>query len=151
MYRQGCYLRVFFHTIFEKQFRRPIVELVDPHPPIQCCHYQANFQLAWKFQEYFHTDRFKYILEGKSTKFYRKRALTSTIVAANLDKPHHAKMDLNKKFRPMKKTIQTFKLDAQGFQKTMFENPPTQKFFWHCPHPGLNQGPLDLRSNALPT
>ena len=51
----------------------------------------------------------------------------------------------------MKKTIQTFKLDAQGFQKTMFENPPTQKFFWHCPHPGLNQGPLDLRSNALLT
>ena len=43
--------------------------------------------------------------------------------------PNHAKMDLNKKFRPMKKTIQTFKLDAQGFQKTMFENPPTQKFF----------------------
>ena len=42
---------------------------------------------------------------------------------------HHAKMDLNKKFRPMKKTIQTFKLDAQGFQKNMFENPPTQKFF----------------------
>ena len=42
---------------------------------------------------------------------------------------HHAKMDLNKKFRPKKKIIQTFKVDAQGFQKTMFENPPTQKFF----------------------
>ena len=28
----------------------------------------------------------KNILEGKSTKFYRKRALTSTFVATNLDK-----------------------------------------------------------------
>ena len=30
--------------------------------------------------------RNKYILKGKSTKFYQKRALTSTFVAANLDK-----------------------------------------------------------------
>ena len=51
----------------------------------------------------------------------------------------------------MKKTIQTFKLDAQGFQKNMFENPPTQNFFGHRPHPGLNQGPFGLRSNALLT
>ena len=64
---------------------------------------------------------------------------------------HHAKMDLNKKFRPMKKTIQTFKLDVKGFQKTKFENPLTQNFFGHRPHPGLNQGPFGLRSNALLT
>ena len=53
---------------------------------------------------------------------------------------HHAKMDLNKKFRPMKKTIQTFKLDAQGFQKTMFENPPTQKIFLTLPPPRIEPG-----------
>ena len=37
----------------------------------------------------------------------------------------HAKMDLNKKSRPMKNNIQAFKLDAQGFKIIMFENLPT--------------------------
>ena len=57
-----------------------------------------------------------------------------------MNSAHHAQMDLNKKSRPMKKTIQTFKLDAQGFQKTMFENPPTQNFFWTSPPPGIEPG-----------
>ena len=36
-----------------------------------------------------------------------------------------AKLDLNKKSFPKKKTIQTFTIDAQGFRKTKNENPPT--------------------------
>ena len=38
----------------------------------------------------------------------------------------HAKMDLNKKSRPMKNNIQTW---YPRVQKTMFENPHTQIFF----------------------
>ena len=40
----------------------------------------------------------------------------------------------------MKKTIQTFKLDAQGFQKNMFENPQTLNFFMTSPPPGIEPG-----------
>ena len=32
---------------------------------------------------------------------------------------HHAQMESNKKSGPKKKTIQTFKVDAKGFRKTM--------------------------------
>ena len=32
---------------------------------------------------------------------------------------HHAQMDLNKMLSTKKKTIQTFKVDAKGFRKTM--------------------------------
>ena len=40
---------------------------------------------------------------------------------------HPTKIDLNKKWLPMQKTIQNFNIDAQGFGKTRKENPPTQK------------------------
>ena len=39
------------------------------------------------------------------------------------------KMDLIKKFLPKQKTIQSFKVDPQGFRKTINENPPMQEFF----------------------
>ena len=32
---------------------------------------------------------------------------------------HHAEMDLNKKLSTKKKDLQTFKVDAKGFRKTM--------------------------------
>ena len=51
----------------------------------------------------------------------------------------------------MKNNIQTFKLDTQGLKKTINENPPTQIFFKGWSHPGLNPGPLDPQSSALPT
>ena len=40
---------------------------------------------------------------------------------------HPAKIDLNKKRLPKKKTIQNFNIDAQGFRKTRNKNPPTQE------------------------
>ena len=33
--------------------------------------------------------------------------------------PHHAEIDLNKKLSTKKKDLQTFKVDAKGFRKTM--------------------------------
>ena len=36
-----------------------------------------------------------------------------------------AKIDLNKKWLPKQKTIQNFNIDAQGFRKTINENPTT--------------------------
>ena len=42
-------------------------------------------------------------------------------------------MDLIKKFFPKQKTIQTLKVDAQGFRKTINKNPPTQEFFKNPP------------------
>ena len=39
--------------------------------------------------------------------------------------PQSVKIDLNKKYNPKQKTIQTFDIDAQGFRKTKNENPPT--------------------------
>ena len=42
-------------------------------------------------------------------------------------------MDLIKKFLPNQKTIQTLKVDAQGFRKTINENPPTSNFFVNPP------------------
>ena len=36
-----------------------------------------------------------------------------------------AKLDLDKKSSPKKKTIQNFTIDAQGLRKTKNENPPT--------------------------
>ena len=38
-----------------------------------------------------------------------------------------AKLDLNKKSFPKQKTIQNFTIDAQGFRKTKYENPPTSE------------------------
>ena len=40
---------------------------------------------------------------------------------------HPVKIDLNKKFDPKQKTIQTFNIDAQGFRKRRNENPPTRE------------------------
>ena len=40
-------------------------------------------------------------------------------VPINTKLAHHAKMDLNKMLSTKKKTIQTFKVDAKGFRKTM--------------------------------
>ena len=40
-------------------------------------------------------------------------------------KPHPAKIDLDKKWLPKQKTIQSFDIDALGFRKTRNENPPT--------------------------
>ena len=57
--------------------------------------FNPNFNKFWEFYYYcsesFHFKGWtipdnEYILEGKSTKFYQKRALTSTFVEANLDK-----------------------------------------------------------------
>ena len=39
---------------------------------------------------------------------------------------HPAKIDLNKNWLPMQKSIQNFNIDAQGFRKTRNENPPTR-------------------------
>ena len=36
---------------------------------------------------------------------------------------HPSKIDLNKKWLPKQKTIQNFNIDAQGFRKTINENP----------------------------
>ena len=38
-------------------------------------------------------------------------------------------MDLIKKFYPKQKTIQTFKVDTQGFRITIKENLPASNFF----------------------
>ena len=40
---------------------------------------------------------------------------------------HCAKIDLNKKWLPKKKTVQNFNIDAKGFRKARNENPPTQE------------------------
>ena len=42
-------------------------------------------------------------------------------------------MDLTKNLYSKQKTIQTLKVDAQGFRKTINENPPTQEFFKNPP------------------
>ena len=42
-------------------------------------------------------------------------------------------MDLIKKFLPKQKTIQTLKVDTQGFRITINENPPTSNFFVNPP------------------
>ena len=42
-------------------------------------------------------------------------------------------MDLNKKSRPSKNDIQTFKLNVQGFKKKLNENPPSEFFFMVSP------------------
>ena len=39
------------------------------------------------------------------------------------------KMDLIKRLLPLRETIQTFKVDPQGFRKTINENPPASNFF----------------------
>ena len=38
--------------------------------------------------------------------------------------PSFAKIELNKNWLPKQKTIQKFNIDAQGFRKTINENPP---------------------------
>ena len=43
------------------------------------------------------------------------------------DIAHPAKIDLNKKWLPKQKTIQTFNIDAQGFRKIRNENHPTRE------------------------
>ena len=40
---------------------------------------------------------------------------------------HRAKIELNKKWLPKKKTVQNFNIDAKGFRKARNENPPTQE------------------------
>ena len=40
---------------------------------------------------------------------------------------HRAKIDLNKKWLPKKKTVQNFNIDVKGFRKARNENPPTQE------------------------
>ena len=50
-----------------------------------------------------------------------------------------------------KRSSKPSKLMPKGSKKPCLKIPPRKNFFWHWPHPGLNQGPLDLRSNALPT
>ena len=40
---------------------------------------------------------------------------------------HPAKIDLNKKWLPKKKTVQNFNIDVKGFRKARNENPPTQE------------------------
>ena len=42
-------------------------------------------------------------------------------------------MDLIKKFYPKQNDIQTFKVDPQGFRKTINENPPASIFFVNPP------------------
>jgi hypothetical protein len=42
-------------------------------------------------------------------------------------------MDLIKKFFPKQNTIQTLKVDTQGFRITINENPPTSIFFVNPP------------------
>ena len=42
-------------------------------------------------------------------------------------------MDLIKRSLPLRETIQTFKVDPQGFRKTINENPPASIFFVNPP------------------
>ena len=51
-------------------------------------------------------------------------------------------MDLMKKFFPKQKTIQTLKVDTQGFRITINENPPTSNFFL------IHQRALSMVKNA---
>ena len=55
------------------------------------------------------------------------------------------KMDLIKKFYPKQNDIQTFKVDPQGFRKTINENPPTQEFFKNPPE-GSEHGQKCIKS-----
>ena len=55
-----------------------------------------------------------------------------TISHSLWDLTHSAKIDLNKKLDPKKKTIQTFNIDAQRFRKTKNENPPTWEIGVAC-------------------
>ena len=48
-------------------------------------------------------------------------------------RPQPVKMDFIKKFYPKQNDIQTFKVDPQGFRKTINENPPTSIFFVNPP------------------
>ena len=54
-------------------------------------------------------------------------------------------MDLIKKFLPKQKNIQSFKVDPQGFRKTINENPPTQEFFKNPPE-GSEHGQKCIKS-----
>ena len=59
-------------------------------------------------------------------------------------------MDLIKKFLPKQKTIQSFKVDPQGFRKTINENPPTQEFFKNPPE-GAEHGQKCIESKKINT
>ena len=54
-------------------------------------------------------------------------------------------MDLIKKFFPKQKTIQTLKVDTQGFRITINENPPTSNFFVNPPE-GCEHGQKSIES-----
>ena len=54
-------------------------------------------------------------------------------------------MDLIKKFFPKQKTIQTLKVDTQGFRITINENPPTSNFFVNPPE-GSEHGQKCIKS-----
>ena len=55
------------------------------------------------------------------------------------------KMDLIKKFYPKQNDIQTFKVDPQGFRKTINENPPASNFFVNPPE-GSEHGQKCIKS-----
>ena len=55
------------------------------------------------------------------------------------------KMDLIKKFLPKQKTIQTLKVDTQGFRITINENPPASIFFVNPPE-GSEHGQKCIKS-----
>ena len=67
-----------------------------------------------KNRRFFSSKHTRYIKNVKVIKF-----------EANIAQP--AKIDLNKKSFPKKKTIQNFTIDAQGLRKTKNENPPHGK------------------------
>ena len=54
-------------------------------------------------------------------------------------------MDLIKKFLLKQKTIQTLKVDPQGFRKTINENPPASIFFVNPPE-GSEHGQKCIKS-----
>ena len=62
---------------------------------------------------------------------------------------HPVKMDLIKKFLPKQKTIQSFKVDPQGFRKTINKN-PTQDFFKNTPE-GAEHGQKCFESKKINT
>ena len=79
---------------------------------------------------------FQIFLVGLSSDFYsllRKPHLYLLSYLKNIMCTQPVKMDLIKKFLPKQKTIQSFKVDPQGFRKTINENPPTQEFFKNPP------------------
>ena len=55
------------------------------------------------------------------------RLTVSAVLDRKSSTAHHAKTDLNKKLLPKQKTNQTFNIDAQGFRKTINENPPKRE------------------------